>query len=215
MQLTVSITRWMSWEEMPTKQHTSWVAKTRRQAPMSNPSPSKFSEALGMLFCLAKARTAASAKLRFTSGNTAENLRFLEEHFGKPWNEREEKDSSQDPCGECMVACVFEWGHNQTMQKWSEHPAAEYEYNIKVSEFLMYAGVETLFLGSNGDGSHTILYFTLRQNDIIAKGRRKYTPFPSKQRKRQNRKERQEANRKKGKAKGFPKGQGRVRGKEK
>ena len=63
-----------------------------------------------------------------------------------------------------MVACIIEWRHSQNLDKWSDHPPAEHEYIIKVNEFLMYAGLETLFLGLKDRDSHTILFFTLHPN---------------------------------------------------
>ena len=80
-----------------------------------------------------------------------------------------------------MVACIIEWGHSQSLDKWSDHPPAENEYIIKVSEFLMYAGLETLFLGPKDKDSHTILLFTLRPKLTTARERRKFVPFPVKQ----------------------------------
>ena len=94
-----------------------------------------------------------------------------------------------------MVACIIEWGHRQTIDKWSGHPSAEYEYKVKVSEFMMYVGLETLFLGPEDKDSHTILYFTLRHNLTIARDRRRFVPFPTKQDRNRNRRARQEANR--------------------
>ena len=88
-----------------------------------------------------------SPKLRFTSGNTTENLRYFETNFGRPWNEIVDRYPSDAPEGDCMVACIIEWGHSQSLDKWSNHPPADYEYIVNVSEFLMYAGLETLFLG--------------------------------------------------------------------
>ena len=84
---------------------------------------------------------ADSRKLRFTSGNTTETLRYFEENFGRPGNEIEVKYPPDAPNGDCMVACVIECGHSQSLEKWSGHPPAEYEYIIKVSEFLMYLDV--------------------------------------------------------------------------
>ena len=121
---------------------------------------------------------AVSPKLRFTSGNTAETLRYFDENFGRPWNEIEVKYPPDAPDGDCMVACIIEWGHSQNLDKWSSHPPAEYEYLIKVSAFLMYAGLETLYLGPKDKDSHTILFFTLRHNLTTARDRRKSVPFP-------------------------------------
>ena len=56
----------------------------------------------------------------------------------------------------------------------------EYEYNIKVNEFLMYAEIEALFRGPKDKDSQTILYFTLRPNITPARDRRKFMPFPVK-----------------------------------
>ena len=67
--------------------------------------------------------------------------------FGRPWNEIVDRYPPDAPEGDCMVACVIEWGHSQSFDKWSNHPPADYEYIFNVSEFLMYAGLETLFLG--------------------------------------------------------------------
>ena len=114
-----------------------------------------------------------------------------------------------------MVACIMEWGHSQSLDKWSEHPPADYEYIVNVSEFLMYAGLETLFLGPQDKGSHTILFFTFRQNRTTASERRRYVPFPVKKERCRSRKERQEVNRQKGKAKGASKGQGKTKSKVK
>ena len=68
-----------------------------------------------------------------------------------------------------MAACIMEWGHSQSLDKWSDHPSAEDEYTINVSEFLMYAGLETLFLGPEDKESHTILFLTFRPNRTTAK----------------------------------------------
>ena len=81
-----------------------------------------------------------SPKLRFTSGNTTENLRYFERNFGRPWNEIVDRYPPDSPNGDCMVACIMEWGHSQSLDKWSEHPPADYEYIVNVSEFLMWAG---------------------------------------------------------------------------
>ena len=94
-------------------------------------------------------------------------------------------------------------------------PPAEYEYIMKVSEFLMYAGLETLFLGPTDKDSHTILHFTLSHNLTTARDRRKYVPFPTKQERLRNRKAREDANRLKGKAKGTSNGQGKTKSKVK
>ena len=142
-------------------------------------------------------------KLRFTSGNTTETFRYYEENFGRPWNEIEVKYPPDAPNGDCMVACII----------WSEHPAAENEYFINVCEFLMYAGLETLFLGPKDKDSHTILFFTFRPTRTTAKERRQSVPYPVKQERLRNRKARQEANRVKGKAKGTSKGQGKTKSK--
>ena len=74
-------------------------------------------------------------KLRFTSGNTTENLRYFETNFGRPWNEIVDRYPPDAPEGDCMVACIMEWGHSQSFDKWSNHPPADYEYVINVSEF--------------------------------------------------------------------------------
>ena len=158
---------------------------------------------------------AVSPKLRFTSGNTTETLRHFEENFGRPWSEIEVKYPPDAPDGDCTVACIIEWGHSQSLDKWSNHPPPEYEYIIKVSEFLMYAGLETLFLGPKDKDSHAILFFTLRPNLTTARDRRKFVPFPVKQEGFRNRTARQEANRLKGKAKGTSKGQGKTKSKVK
>ena len=153
--------------------------------------------------CPAKEETlrnhAVSPKLRFTSSKTTKTLRYYE---GCPWNDIEVKYPPDAPNGDCMVACIMEWGHSQSLDKWSDHPPAEYEYIVKVSEFLMYAGLETLFLGPKDKDSHTILFFTFCPNRTTARERRQYFPYPVKQERLRNRKARQEANRLKGKAKG-------------
>ena len=153
--------------------------------------------------------------LRFTSGNTTETFRYYEENHGRPWNELEIKHRLEDPNGLCMVACIIEWGPSQTIDKRSQHPPAENEYITKVNKVLMYAGLETLFLGSKEKDSHTIWYFTLRQNLTTARDRRKYVPFPTKKERLRNRKARQEVNRLKDKAKGTSKGQGKTKSKVK
>ena len=84
---------------------------------------------------------------------------------------------------------------------------------VNVSEFLMYARLETLFLGPRDKDSHTILFFTFHQNRTPASERRRYVPFPVKQERSRSRKARQEANRQKGKAKGTSKGQGKTKSK--
>ena len=116
---------------------------------------------------------------------------------------------------DCMVACIIEWGHNQNIDKWSDHPPAQNEYSIKVSEFLMYAALEIMFLGPEDKDSRTILCFTLKHHLTTARGRRRFVPFPVKKERLRNRKARQEANRLKGKAKGTSKGQSKVKGKKK
>ena len=154
-------------------------------------------------------------KLRFTSGNTAETLRYFKTNFGRPWNEIAERYPPDAPNGDCVVACIMEWRHSQSLDKWSEHPPADYEYVVNVSEFLMYAGLETLFLGPKDKDSLTILFFTFRQNRTTASERRKYVPFPVKRERRRSRKKRQDANRQKGWAKGASKGQGKTKSKVK
>ena len=89
-----------------------------------------------------------------------------------------------------MFACIIGWGHSQTIDKWSNHPPAEFEYRMKVNEFLMHAGLETLFLGPKDKDSHTILYITFRHNLTTAKDGRRYVPFPTKQDRIRNRKAR-------------------------
>ena len=86
------------------------------------------------------------------------------------------------------IAWLLAWGHSQSLDKWSEHPPADYEYIVNVSEFLLYAGLETLFLGPKDKDSHTILFFTFRQNRTTACERRKYVPFPVKRERRRSRK---------------------------
>ena len=93
-----------------------------------------------------------------------------------------------------MVACIIEWRHSQNLDKWLDHPPAEHEYIIKVNEFLMYAGLETLFLGLKDRDSHAILLFTLHPNLTTARERRRFVPFPVKQETPRNRKALQEAN---------------------
>ena len=82
-----------------------------------------------------------------------------------------------------MIACIMEWGHSQSLEKWSDHPPADYEYIFNVSEFLMYAGLETLFLGPRDKDSDTILFFTFRPNRTTNSERRRYVPFPAKREK--------------------------------
>ena len=178
------------WRQQPTRNHPLMSSLCFRR--FSNPSR--------MPLCHAKEEILRSKphKLRFTSGNTTETLRYYEENFGRPWNEIEVKYPPDAPNGDCMVACII----------WSEHPAAENEYIINVSEFLMYAGLETLFLGPKDKDSHTILFCTFRPTRTTAKERRQYVPYHVKQERLRNRKARQEANRLKGKAKGTSKGQG-------
>ena len=156
-----------------------------------------------------------SPKLRFTSGNTTQTLHDFETNFGRPWNEIVDRYPPDAPNGDCMVACVMEWGHSQSLDKWSGHPPAEYEYIINVSEFLMHAGLETLFLGPKDKDSHTILFFTLRPSRTTNSERRRYVPFPVKRERHRSRRERQEANRQKGYAKGTSKGQGKTKSKVK
>ena len=64
----------------------------------------------------------------------------------------------------------------QSLEKWPNHPTAEDEYQIKVSEFLMTAGIETVVLGLGDGDNNTILYFTMRQNLTTARNQREYTP---------------------------------------
>ena len=103
----------------------------------------------------------------------------------------------------------------QTIHKWSNHPPAEFEYRVQVSEFLMHAGLETLLLGPKDKDGHTILYFTFRHNLTTARDRRRYVLFPTKQDRNRNRNARREANRLKGKAKGTSKGKGKTKSKVK
>ena len=56
-----------------------------------------------------------------TSGNSIEALRYFEQNYGKPWNELEVNHPPKDPCGDCIVACIIEWGHSQSLEKWSDH----------------------------------------------------------------------------------------------
>ena len=109
----------------------------------------------------------------------------------------------------------MEWGHSRSLHKWSGHPAAEYEHKTKVSEFLMYAGIETLFLGPKHKDSHAFLYFTLRQSLTTARDRRMYVPFPTKIQRLSSRKVRQEANKQNGTAQGSLKAQGKSKSKVK
>ena len=148
---------------MAVPQHKGLAALSNSQHPMSFPCSSSDTD-LNL-----------SPKLRFALGNIIEDLRHFVQDDGKPWNELEVTCRPEDPNG-CMLACIIEWGHNQTINKWAGHPAPKYEYNIKVSEFLMYAGIETLFLGPKDKDSHTILYFTLRHNITAARERRKFAP---------------------------------------
>ena len=97
------------------------------------------------------------------------------------------------------------------MDKWSDLPPADCEYIFNDSEFLMCAGLETLFLGPRDKDSHTILFFTFRPNRTTNSERRRYVPFPAKRERHRNRRERQEANRQKGKAKGTLKGRGKTK----
>ena len=53
---------------------------------------------------------AVSPKLTFTLGNTTEIFRHSEEHYGRPWNELEINHCPEDPSGDCVVACIIEWG---------------------------------------------------------------------------------------------------------
>ena len=133
----------------------------------------------------------------------------------RPSNEIVDRYPPDAPNADCMVACIMEWGHSQSLDKWSEHPPADCEYIVNVSEFLMYAGLETLFLGPKDKGSHTILFFTFRQNRTTASEQRRYVPVPVKKERCRSRKERQEVNRQKGKAKGASKGQGKTKSKVK
>ena len=103
-------------------------------------------------------------------------------------------------------------GHSQTTDKLSSHPPAEYEYIVKVIEFLINVELETLFLGpKDKEGQPHYLYFTLRHNLTTARNRRQFVPFPTKQDRNRNRKARQEANRLQGKAKSTSKGQGKTK----
>ena len=148
-------------------------------------------------------------KLRFTSSNTTENLRYFETNFGRPWNEIVDRYPSDAPSGDCMIVCIMEWGHSQSLEQWSDHPPADYEYIFNVSEFLMYAGLETLFLGPRDKDSHTILFFTFVQTaPLIVKEDGMFHSLRREENR--NRRERQEANRQKGKAKGTLKGRGKT-----
>ena len=51
---------------------------------------------------------AVSPKLRFTSGNMTETLRYYEENYGRPWNVLEVKYRPEDPNEDCMAACIIE-----------------------------------------------------------------------------------------------------------
>ena len=69
--------------------------------------------------------------MRLTSGNTIETLHYFEEHYAKPWNQLEVTCRPEDPHEGCMVACMIEWGHSQSLTSSQEISMSKLNDNLK------------------------------------------------------------------------------------
>ena len=156
-------------------------------------------------------------KPRFMAANPLGVLHWYEETYSMPYRNAPQVDWRTAPSLDCIVACVLEWDHSYSPQRWpTKTDAREAEYKIHVSEWVLNTNRSHYMLVDSDNDSHMPLLFTLTPMWLSNQQRKELDRRGATVKEAADRrKERQKANKAKAQPQEAPPAKGAGKGKEK